>query len=89
MPMSLPDRLLALLTRRHDYVTVFGTPSGQRVLKDLVEFSGIMTALPIDNLERAAGRRDVGLHITTILHMTPDEIRRTVTVQSQPGDDDD
>jgi hypothetical protein len=70
------------LQRRTAYKGLFSSPSGERVLEDLADFCGILKAAPYEHIERAEGRRDVYLHIVSILSMTPADIRRIVEQQT-------
>lgn len=65
--------------RTTDYRTVFETPQGQRVLEDLVGFCcPHATSFRTDPLEMARneGRREVWLHIHSILNLDETTIRQ-------------
>ncbi len=80
--MSLLDRVKNSLQKRTAYKDTFSSQAGERVLADRASFCGILKAAPYEHIERAEGRRDVYLHIASILSMTPSDIRRIVENQT-------
>ena len=78
--MSLLERVRIALNRRNAFVQTFSGPSGDLVLQELASYCGIMKAAPNDpdQMSRFEGQRDVYLHITSLLRMTPQDVRRIV-----------
>lgn len=74
----LIDRARSLLmTRRHNYVLTFGSPTGKTVLRDLAKFCRAHEST-FHQDERAhamaEGRREVWLRIQHHLQLSPDEL---------------
>lgn len=91
--MSLLERVRDGLNRRNAFVQTFSGPSGDLVLRELAAYCGVLNAAPTDpeQIARFEGRRDVYLHLTALLSMTPADVRRIVenrTAQSGDPDDD-
>jgi len=80
--------------RRSVYQTVFGTPEGQEVLVDLMEHCGWTKDLYTENSHQTAnflGRRNVILHIKSILRATDEQLDSYVQQHQErfdPYDDD-
>ena len=66
------------------YRLTFRNPTSARfVLPDLLEYTGVFNPAPepgdVWKQGRAAGRRDVGLHIISILDLTDEEVAAVLT----------
>ncbi len=92
MPDSFRSRLGRLFTAtemRQAFQTVFRSPAGiNYVLPDLAEFCYASEPAPRDSdlfvQGRAAGRRDVWLHVNEHLHLTEEELTALYKGRSLP-----
>ena len=76
------DSLKWFFRRKDAYARTFASPDGKLVLGDLIRFCCMNQEIhvPGDPYDTAhlAGKRRVGLHITSILNVGPEEIERRV-----------
>lgn len=82
------DALRAKLQRIDDFKHVFQSDAGQRVLRDLEDFAGLLSDGfdPDPNVTAYnAGRRSVGVYILRMLEMSRDDLQEMVRKQVAEG----
>lgn len=76
--MNLVEKVRAyLLTRRHNYIHTFNTPTGEAVLRDLSKFCRAHETTFHENDRATAlleGRREVWLRIAHHLNLSEEEL---------------
>lgn len=66
---------------RHDYEYAFGSPEGERVLRDIIVSSNILTPavdMETNHIVFREGERSVALRILKILQTGPEEIQTII-----------
>src|SRR5216684_4489470 len=88
--LSRLGRLFTTAEMKKAYQLVFRTTAGERfVLPDLAEFTHALEPAPRDSdlfvQGRAAGRRDVWLHINNHLHLTEEALAAVYMAHALPS----
>ena len=82
------EALRRRLQRIEDFKYVFASDAGQRVLRDLEDFAGLLSDGfdPDPNVTAYnAGRRSVGVYILRMLEMSRDDLQEMVRKQIAEG----
>lgn len=85
---SNEEALQRELQKLEDYKHVFGSDAGQRVLRDLEDFCGLLSDGfdPDPNVTAYnAGRRAVGVYLLRMLEMSREDLQQMVRQQMTEG----